>query len=296
MKRFWMSCFLYCIAGFTLSGDVIRTIDGNIYFGRVISAESGGITIESGGKQLMLNPGDILKTEKDVETLKAQSVQVTLKDGSMLTGKITDYDADIGMRLDIEFGSLTIPTDSVGKTVDPVQENIFNGFPFQAGIQGSYYLPAGDLAADFSPSIDVLGFFEANPGLFRGLFLRFEGGVRFVSYPANTNLDFTLYTLNAGIMYRVLFLRTTSIPFLNIIVPFVFAGAGVTYVALHDKRANVFPTDYGELDMDVTAQAGFDFFILNSLVFRIYAGWTMVLQSTAPLQLFQPGVAVVFSF
>ncbi len=296
MKWLRLGIVLLGGAAVTLCGDVIRTTDGNIYFGRVVSAETGSITIDSGGKQVALSTGEILKTEKDFETLKTQIVAIELKDGSVLSGKIADYDADVGLRLDIEFGSITIPAESIKSVTDPVQENVYGGYPFQAGIQGSYYLPVGDLAASFSPSVDILAFFELNPGLFRGFFLRFEVGAHFVSYPDNTNLDFGLYTLNVGVAYRVLFLRTTAVPFLNIMVPYLFAGVGVTYVALHDLRENVFPADYGEINLDVTAQVGIDFFILNNLVLRVYAGWTMIMQSSTPLQLIEPGIGVAYCF
>jgi hypothetical protein len=296
MKVTWLVIGFFCCAVSALWADIIRTMDGRIYLGNVISAESGAVTVEAGGRQVTLSSGNILKTEKDFETLKTQIVEIELKDKSVVSGKVTDYDADIGLLLDIEFGSLTIPAESIEEITDPVQEKIYNGYPFQTGAQGSFYLPVGDLASSFSPSVNVLGFFELNPGLFRGLFFRFEGGARFASYPDNTSLDFALFSLNAGVAYRVLFLRTTSVPFLNIMVPYLFAGVGVTYVALHDNRENVFPADYGEMNLNITAQAGFDFFILNNLVVRVYAGWTMIMQMSTPLHLIEPGIGVVYCF
>lgn len=252
--------------------EVIRLQNGEIYFGKVVSADSDGITVESFGKTIKLPQKDILRTDKDMSSIKNQQLEIILKDDSRLKGKIQNYDDDIGILLNIEFGSLTLPVQSVREISDAAQKKYYSGAPFHVGIAGGYYFLFGDVASRFGSSYSLNLFSEFNLNYVRGLFAGGEIGTTFVDYKSDSQTKYNLFSFQPYLMYRFLFLRTSD-SFVRIFVPFVAAGAGTAYLV---KETGV--TQKSEIDLIYNVKAGVDAQITSNLWLRFYTGWESVPQ------------------
>src|SRR4030065_490921 len=152
------------------SADVIRLNDGTIYLGKVASASEDGVVLDILGKSLRVPSARLSKTDTDLEALRSQALEVFLLDGSVIRGKVKDYDSEIGLFVDLEFGEITIPLDSLGSLQDPVQRSRYRGFPFQAGILGGFHQSIGSLGASFDSNFSISAFAEFNLQWLRGLY------------------------------------------------------------------------------------------------------------------------------
>lgn len=293
MKIGLLALALLCATSVLLFPDVIRMENGTIYIGWVLKAEEGELVLNVFGKELRVPPSAVLGTEGGFETLDNQPVEVFLKDGSVIRGKVKDYDADIGLLIDIDFGALTIPLESLSAIEDPQQRTKFEGFPLQLGLMGGFSAPVGPLGASFGPGFTAELFAEFNLGLMKGLYAGIDVSQNFVSYLPGGTLSYSITTATAGPIYRLLALRASLIPVVRDMVPWLGLGAGIAYVGVRDSASSL---ANGEIDPVGCASIGLDFYAGERLLIRLAGRWLVLPQTTTALHLFGAGLGVAYSF
>lgn len=285
---------ILCISAMLLA-DVIRLQNGDVYLGRITGTDSEGIDIESFGRKIKVPQQDLLRTEKDLTSIKSKPSEIILMDGSTLRGKIENYDEEVGVLVNIDFGSLTLPVKSIKEINDPFQKKFYSGNPVQIGIGGGYYMPSGKLKDTFNPGYNYSLFAEFNSNLMRGLFIGCDLTYFPLDYKENSNVNYSIFTLQPYLMYRFLFLRKGT-SFLRNFVPFVSAGFGAGYVLLKDKRSDAAAPERSEIDLAYFAKLGCDYSVTNNIAIRLFAGWQTVTQKSDSLNMILINGGVLYSF
>jgi small nuclear ribonucleoprotein (snRNP)-like protein len=293
MKAIFLA-FIICL-GLARAGsaDVIRLQDGTVYIGKMASAEEGIVSIAAFGKTIRIASSQIMKTEADLTAIHEQPMEVILMDGSIIRGKIKNYDEDIGLFVELGIGELTIPLESLRVIEDPTQRTRYRGFPVQVGLSGGYYLPVGTFASSFSSGFTASIMSELSLPFLRGLFAGLDVTQFFVTYLPRTDLTYSITTATFGPSYRLLFFRTSTIPVLKDMVPWVGLGGGIAYVGAKDLATL---SAFGEMDPVYFANVGLDFYIGERFFIRISARWLALQQTTQLLHLPSAGIGVAASF
>jgi small nuclear ribonucleoprotein (snRNP)-like protein len=273
--------------------DVIRLKDGTIYLGQVTTASDEGVVLAALGKTIRIPTSEISKTETDLEALRNQALELALKDGSVIRGKVKDYDGEIGLFVDLEFGEITIPPESLGSIQDPVQRSRSRGYPIQAGISAGYYQPVGSLGSSFGSNFSISAFAEFNLKIVRGLYAGVDFSHLFLTYKPDADLSYGISALTAGPIYRLLLLRTSNLPFIKDLVPWAGLSAGVAYVAVRDRAA---ATSNGEMDPVFGASLGLDYHVWARLLVRLSGRWLLLPQSASAFHLLAGGLGLAYSF
>lgn len=277
-------------------GDVIFVEDGTVYIGKVATADKNGVTLETFGRTVVIASGSIIRTEMDKEKIQAIPVEVVLKDGSLFRGRITDYDPDIGLLLDMEFGTLTIPVENLISIVEPQQRNHYKGYPVLTALTGEYYFPVGAFADRFGGGFSLSLYAELNTQLIRGLSAGLEATQFFMNYLPSTEISYFATTLTISPIYRLLFLRTTSIPFVKDLVPWASVGGGLAYVQIFDRRVGAYQSSYGGISAAWCASLGLDYFLWEQFLIRLSGRWLAIQQDTALLQMPAVRLGAAFNF
>jgi hypothetical protein len=275
--------------------DVIRMQDGRILLGKVTSTDSQGIVINSFGQSYNVSQSEIAKSEKDFTTLQKQSVEILLKDGSIIKGKIQNYDDEVGILVSIEIGALTLPVQNVKIIEDPDQRIYYNGYPFQIGFSAGYFLPQGDAAKSFDNGMNYSLFFEFDSGLYRGLFWGVDLKWFSLKYSKNSDYSYSMMSGDIYAMYKFLFFRSSQ-SLLRHLVPFVSLGGGPAYITLEDKRSDAVQEYYSEVDLKVTASAGLDVMIGSRAFVRIGAQYFIITQKKTPFNAINCFIGSAVSF
>jgi hypothetical protein len=278
-----------------LFADVIRLQNGQIFLGRIIKADSNGIVTESFGEQREFSQADILKNEKDLSTLKTQHCDIYLKDGSVLKGKVENYDEEVGILINIDFGAVTFPIKSIKEINDPAQKKYYSGNPMQIGVGGGYFMPNGKLKDKYKTGYNFSVFGEFNSNLVRGLFIGGDLTYFPIDYKDSSKVNYDIFTLQPYAMYRFLFLRSSS-TFIRNFVPFVSVGFGLGYVVLKDKRDNSSSSEKSEIDFAYHAKIGCDYQIIDNITVRVFGGWQTITQKSDSLNMMLINGGVLYSF
>ncbi len=278
-----------------LIADVIRLQNGQIFLGKVIRADSQGIVVESFGERREFSQMEILKNEKDLSTLKVEYCDIYLKDGSILKGKIENYDEEVGILVNIDFGSITLPVKSVKEVNNPVQKKYYSGNSVQIGIGGGYFTPFGNLKDKYKSGYNFSLFAEFNPNLMRGLFIGGDLTYFPVDYKASSDVNYNIFTVQPYVMYRFLFLKNST-SFIRNLTPFASLGIGFGYVVLKDKRAGASSSEKSEIDLAYNLKLGGDYQIKHNIAVRLFAGWQTVTQKSDSLNMMLLNAGVLYSF
>ena len=290
----WIFLFIGLCISFAL-GDVLYLKDGRVYFGNPVSADAGGITFDVFGEMITIDQSEILRTENDPSAIIEKTLEVALKDGSVIKGKIVDYDEEIGFLVDINFGTLTIPAESIRIIEDPVQRNFYNGFPLHIGMTGGYFATPGELGTDFGGSFNFSLFAELNTGLIRGFFAGLETSYFILNYKAEPDLVCSIISALPYAMYRVLAFQSYT-SFLKSLVPYASLGGGVAFVTVRDKRSDAVREKYGEITPAFSPAAGFDYFITEKIFLRFKAGWIWIPQKASSFSIITINMGGAYCF
>ncbi len=285
---------LACIST-ALFSDVIRMQSGDVYLGKITSTDSEGMSIESFGQTIKVLQKDLLSSEKDLATLKKEQSEIKLKDGSIIRGKIENYDEEVGVLVNIEFGALTLPVQSIQEIYNPVQKKFYSGNPIQIGIGLGYYLPAGKLKDTFNPGYNFSLFAEFNSNLMRGLFIGGDLSYFPLDYKNSSQVNYSIFTFQPYFMYRFLFLRKATSSLRNF-VPFASAGFGAGYVLLKNKRSGAAAPERSEMDLAYLARIGCDYQVTDHIIIRIYGGWQTIAQKSDSLNMMLINGGILYSF
>jgi small nuclear ribonucleoprotein (snRNP)-like protein len=274
-----------------LWSEIVFMDDGTIYIGSIIGAESGGMRYLAYGREESLRSDAIQRTEKDLKVLEGLPVTVELMDGSLLRGTIADFDAEIGLFLDIAFGVLTIPNQSIKSIVDPARRVRYAGTPFLVRGGASFYFPILDAASRFGPSIAVDLDAEWSVPILRGLFAGFDARYSFADFIPVATAQYGFTSVAPEVSYRFLFLRTRE-DFLRSLTPFVSVGMGPVYVSLVDTTA--YPPVMGELSLGINAKLGLDIDFWEGLGIRLQGRGDLYIQQGSPFISLSAGLMVSY--
>lgn len=274
------------------SPDVIRLVNGSIYLGKIASAGEAGVSVEAFGTTTNVSPGQILRTETGMGSLAQDPVELHLKDGSVIRGKITDYDPDIGLLVDIEFGTLTVPYESLSSVEDPKQRSAYRGQPWMIEASGAWYWPLGSFSSSFSSNGWLSLATGVNLPWVRGLYAGVDTAYWFMGYLPSTQIDYYMVTAAAAVSYQLLLLRSSRIPVIKDLVPWASLELGVAWVGVRDGRPGAVPAAYGELDPALGTVVGIDWHIGPHFLARLEGRYVAVPQSASLLHLIGVGIGV----
>lgn len=266
--------------------------DGNIYLGKIVKTDSSGIVIESFGQTLTISQSDILRSEKNFDSFKDVTADIKLRDGSLIKGKIQNFDDEIGIYVDIDFGTITLPVASIKEISNGEQKIKNNGYNYLAGLILGYYQPIGG-DGKFSSSYLTTAFIEKNTPFIRGLYT--GAGFSYLDLNhENTNLDYSMFILEPYFSYKFLSFRNSGIT--DRIIPFARIGFGLSYITLEDGRPSAGVKSSSELNPVISAGAGFDLVIANDIMMRISMNYKVVPQSSEIFQAASLNLGAVYGF
>jgi hypothetical protein len=273
--------------------DVFFTDKGAILIGTIVKSATGTTTILDRGNEKSIPSASILRSEPSTDALKDLPVTIELMDGSLIRGKISDFDADIGIFLDISFGVLTIPNQSVKTVIDPAQRRLYAGPPAHALLGASYYFPVFGANADFGPALRAEGSADwALPGL-RGANIGFDASYSFTDFIPSDLVDYSFTSLQPTISYRWLDARLRK-DFLKILTPFASIGAGPAYVLA--SQPGTYPERIGELTVGALFKAGVDIDAFKGLGLRVQGRADVFFQQGAPFTTLSVGALFSYDF
>lgn len=265
--------------GINLQADVIKKQNGEIYLGVVESTDAYGITVNSFGTKFSIKQSEILKSEKDLTSLKNQNVEIELKDGSIIRGKIQNYDEEIGILVNIDFGALTLPVQAIKSIKDPGQNKVYAGSPVRLGALFGYSFPVGGLQDDLNSGISFSFLAEFNSKLLRGMY--FGGDFSFSHLSANNSseLSYNIFSLQPYIMFGYMGFHSGS-SFMRNVTPYISLGGGISLVSLTDKRPDSLLENQNEIDFSIKFSAGVDYLLLNTVNLRLCFNWFTIPQES----------------
>ncbi|MBN2352166.1 MAG: hypothetical protein JXD23_06305 [Spirochaetales bacterium] len=291
MKKIVTLMLFFLLTAVFLQADVIRLKSGVIYIGRVISLDEGGVKIEAFGDTRTIPYADLARTEKDMNALKDQAVSMTLKDGTVIRGKIKNYDEDIGFLVEIDFGTITVPLENVTAIVDMNQERSYVARFTQIGVSGGAFFAVGDLGATYAANVAATVFQEFNLGfIFEGLFAGYSLSYYNLTCATSDSYSYLFFNAGASIIYRMVFIRRSS-SFIRNFVPFIGAGAGAAVPVM-----TYYGTTGAEVDLSISGAVGFDVFLNDDFFIRVDGRWLSVAQNTIWFNSVAVGFGVAFSF
>ncbi|MCX7024511.1 MAG: hypothetical protein NT080_07815 [Spirochaetes bacterium] len=266
-------------AAFSAYSEVIFLSDGQILIGSLIGPVESGISYRAFGAEITIPLNRILKTEKMLSSIADTTLNIRLKDGSQLKGKIVDYDEEIGLFVDIGFGVLTVPIPAIAEIFDlPLRER-FAGSPAQVRAGAGLYIPLLGSGDYFGPSwTSVLGALVSLPFM-RGLYAGIELGVSGADYLDSDTTSYLFASVEPELELRFMGWRMKD-GFLGKMTPFASLRGGMTYISLKDP--DFYPPDSGSLTGSFGLAAGMDFAVANDFGARLDWMAGVVLQSTTP--------------
>jgi hypothetical protein len=295
-----MLVFMVHLAFLTVAfGDVIITNDGSIHLGQIKSDEINDIAIVSFGKVTKISRSKIVKLSKDIRDIAGTTVEVLLKDGTIIKGEIQNYEEEVGLSIKTDFGTLTLKADRILSIYNGIQKKLYNGPSVHVGITSGMYFPVGAFKKDFMNQPFISLFTEINSGFARGLFFGADIGYLFMKYTPDRDINYNAFTLKAYAQYRFLDFRILKSA-ARIFVPFVSAGAGIIYIARRDERLfsrlTFATTRKNEINALYNATLGLDLCATDNLTIRIQGGWLAIQQKTSLVNTFTAGLGFIWAF
>jgi hypothetical protein len=287
VKVFLVVAALSVTIALPLWSDVVFTDDGAILIGTIIRPEPGGMRYLAYGREMLLPSQSIQRSESDLKVLEKLPLDVELMDGSVLRGTFADFDPEIGLFLDISFGVLTVPVQSIKAVTDPVKRLRYAGSPFMARAGASWYFPVLSGASSFGPSLGIDLAAEWSVPLLRGLSAGFDARYAFADFLPSQSVNYSFVSVAPEASYRLLFLRTRD-DWLRNLTPFVSAGVGPVYINLLDPGG--YPSQMGELSLGVNMKLGLDVDIFKGVGIRLQGRSDLYLQQGNPFVLLSIGL------
>jgi len=313
MKRIYLvSVMILFLTSFAIA-DVVWLNDGSIYFGEIESADSSGIKIKTFGDTKNILQSEIIKSEKSLDNMKNLQVDILLKDGSVLKGKIQNYDEEVGVLVNTNLGQSTLPVSSIKEIYNPTIKELYGSrkkekddslkkekektvekekgksSSFYFGLTGGYYIPFMGLSGDFNNNYNFSVFGEYNTSLIRGLAFGGEFSTVLMDYKVDAS-KFSIYTFQPYMAYKFLQLKNGT-SFIRYFTPFISAGFGAAYITkknLSNKNT--------ELDPASNFKIGFDINITDSFALRVYSGTETILQKNDSFNRVLFNAGIMYSF
>ena len=276
----------------TLSAEVLFLRNGEIVIGDFVSADSGTITLRSMGTERTVSSTDVLRTEKGLMDIGEITVQVVLKDGTSIRGKLTDFDEEVGLFIDIGFGTLALPIAAIARIEDPGRIAVYQGTKMSLGLSGGISTP---LDSDYGLSGGGGVLAEIKTGLARGLYAGFSLGGEYLAYAADSNVkivnaDFQIYAL-----YKLLALGEVF-PALELLTPYASLGIGGTLVTLLDSRVDAPVDQRGILSFSTALAFGLEWKLPANISLRTGGELDGILQTSGLFLIPKARLALLYGF
>jgi small nuclear ribonucleoprotein (snRNP)-like protein len=277
--------FLFQIVAPLAALEVVYLKNGDVILGTLIGPVSGGLSYQCFGEQRTIPITDIDLTEKNLQNLSQKAVYVVLKDGSVIQGKIVDYDEDIGVFLDISFGTLTMPTASIQRIYEKEKSAQYMGAGYQVSGFGGAYFPFGPSAEFFGLSWCAGAGFDWSIPQVRGLYASASLIVYGMDYLPDDVITYGMVSLRPEMTYKYLGWRMNK-DFLSKIVPYASVGIGMVYIAITDPSS--YPASFGNITADAAVTLGIEFAVIDGIVAKLSGTGDVILQNGSPF--FSAGV------
>lgn len=275
--------------------DALIQEDGSVFLGRVTSVTGESVTVNSFGIDQVIPTRSIAENHKSLAPLKTRRVSIRLKDQAEIEGTIDDYDDEIGLLLNIGFGSITIPVASISGISDPAMAKRHSGTPRKLGLGISGYQVFGGLADDYAMSFSVSAFAEFMVPALRGFFLGGDLTYRNMQYEADSDMYYTQFALKPYLMYSFLDFKKFTGAFERL-TPFVALYCGPAYTTLKDDRPFVKEDQKAELNLEAKASLGMDIQITDRFSLRMSGGYSMIFQKSKSFNSADAGLALSYGF
>jgi len=266
-------------------------VDGRILVGTIIGPDEAGVAYSVLGERVVLDVDQILKTEKNIQAISDLQVNVLLKDGSTLHGKVVDFDEEIGFFVDIGFGTLIVPIAAVSEIVDPLVRVRYAGSAISLQAGGGAYLPLFAAAENFGPSwVASLGADVSLP-FFRGMYAGISFSVSGADYTPSDSVSylFASVTPETGIRYMGWRMRKD---FLRIITPYVSLKGGASYISMTDPALS--SQAQGSLSALFGLSGGLDFAVANGFSVKLDLFGDLILQKSSPFIYTGAGLLIAY--
>lgn len=271
--------------------DIVYLQNGEIILGTLTGPVPGGVSYATFGAERKIPLESIASTDKTLTSLADKMVNVVLKDGSSIQGKIVDYDPDIGVFLDISFGTLTIPVVAISEIYETAKRTLFNGTTFQISPYGGVYWPLAGSADYFGMSWYAgVGADWAIPKI-RGLYAGGRATIYGMNYKKDSSVKYSMYSVRPEITYKYLGWRMKN-NLLGKLVPYVSLGSGPVYIAIQDPAS--YPSTYGSITADIAMTTGMELSFSSNIVVKLEGNGSLILQKGTPFM--NAGVMLSLSY
>ncbi len=293
MKKniFLVSLLLFC-AGSMLSAEIFFLRTGEIIIGTLANATAGTVSIQSLGQERQVNAGAIIRTETDLATIADMVLEIQLRDGTIIRGKIVDYDAEIGLFVDISFGSLALPGSTVSSIRNPETVSLYSGRKNAVGAGGCVIFP---LTNDYSTSWGVNLLAETRFLNQRSVYWGTELSWTGLKYTRDTDVTFNVIDFSLYGLYKLNQLGD-SLPALSFIIPYARVSAGAVLVLVNDNHESQAASPKANLTAGFGAQAGLEFRLSSALSLRGYGAAAFITQESGLFIVPKAGISMLYGF
>ena len=279
------------VAG-NLFSEVYFLHDGEVVLGTLLKAGSGSVTIRTMGTERTVDSGGIIRTETSLAALNDMLLEVRLKDGTVLSGKLVDFDEEIGLFFDIGFGSIAVPASAIESIRDTKRVAEYAGKPLVIGLAASAFFPLED---EYSLSWGGTVFAEYRTTLLRGLYAGLGITWERLDYEPSSAVTFDILSLSGHLTYKFFGLGD-SLPVLSFIIPYVKVGGGAALVQVEDSRASEGPTDKKEFTSTAKAEVGIEWRLPKGVSLRSFGAASAVFQESGVFVQPEAGLGLLYGF
>lgn len=277
------------------SYDAITMIDGSVVIGNIVSVERDAVLIESFQKQYRFATSNILKTNKGLGGIKDSNMHVYLRDGTVLQGKIADFDEEIGLLISMPLGNITIVPSLLEKISDESLKIKYYGYPTKVGILFTSYKVIGKLKEHFDLSYMAAVFFEQNISFVRGCAIGAELSYRNMEYLPTSQIRYESGSLKLIFIYSYYDFHYWF-SYAERFTPFVQCAAGPTYVMVKDDRPYSKNSTLSEMNVELRASVGFDILLFAGCSLRLAPSYTIIFQENENFEEISMGVGIYYGF
>ncbi|GEM_PF-5475482 len=284
MKRTWriLGILLLIFTNHILLANTIIRDDGTIYLGQVKDVNAEKTVIASFGKETTIPTSRLEKNLPTHDQIAQISINIVLGDHSVISGKINDFDEDIGLLLNTGFGQITIPANSIQEIYIPRQKTAYHGYNFTFGGNLGYYSVIGDLSGAFEPSLRISGYGEFKTP-YRGWFAGLNLAYLYANYSLEKNVEYSILSLKPYVLYSFLDFKKTAY-FLSRVSPFVFLQGGIASVSMKDNRENAIVAADDTILPAYAMGSGSDFRVSEHLNIRTLFQYEILFQKSIHFQ------------
>ncbi len=284
MKRTWhiLGVLLFIFGNHILMANTIIRDDGTIYLGQIKDVNAESTVIASFGKETTIPTSRLEKNLPTHDKISQINVHIVLGDNSVISGKINDFDEDIGLLLNTGFGQITIPANSIQEIYIPRQKTAYHGYNFTFGGNLGYYSVLGDLSTAFDPSFRLSGYGEFKTP-YRGWFAGINLAYLFANYSLEKSIEYSLVSIKPYVLYSFLDVKKTA-SYLSNVTPFVFLQGGIASVSMKDNRENAIVAADDAILPAFAVGTGIDYRISDHLNIRTSLQYEMFFQKSLNFQ------------